>query len=95
MPNLQVTQDYRDKFLEADAMFKYQAVFDPITRTVVTLNPLPPDTNNPLVNLYDKEVNFQLALGNINPFSMKKVDNWDPDQPQVNRHQLLIAELNN
>lgn len=29
--------------------------------------------------LLDKKTAFQLALGNLDPFSLKNMDNWDPD----------------
>lgn len=30
--------------------------------------------------LLDSKVAFQLALGNIDPFTLKKMDNWHPDE---------------
>lgn len=38
MPNLIVTQDYIEKFVKADKTFKYQIVFDPLQRKLVSLN---------------------------------------------------------
>ncbi|CAH1402373.1 unnamed protein product [Nezara viridula] len=83
MPNLIVTEDYRDKFVEADHMFKYQPVFDPLTRKVVTLNPLPDNIDSPLADSLSRETSYQLALGNLNPFTLKQVDSWNPDEPQA------------
>ncbi|XP_014292575.1 exonuclease 1 isoform X2 [Halyomorpha halys] len=83
MPNLIVTEDYRDKFVEADHMFKYQPVFDPLTRKVVTLNPLPDNINSPLADCLSREKSYQLALGNLNPFTLEQVDSWNPDEPQA------------
>lgn len=83
MPNLIVTEDYRDKFVEADHMFKYQPVFDPLIRKVVTLNPLPDNINSPLADSLSREMSYQLALGNLNPFTLEQVDSWNPDEPQV------------
>ncbi|CAH2245997.1 jg13360 [Pararge aegeria aegeria] len=33
--------------------------------------------------LLDAKVAFQLALGNIEPFTLKKMDSWDPDHRDV------------
>lgn len=90
MPNLVVTQDYCDKFVEADGMFMYQPVFDPKSRRMVTLNPLPPGEKSVLVDLLPPDTAYQLALGNLNPFNLKPLDSWDPDQPQVSAYLLSM-----
>lgn len=84
MNNLSVTNDYRDDFVQADSTFKYQLVYDPITRKLVTLTE-PPEGyvhNNYAGELLCKETAFQLALGNLDPFSLKRVDNFNPDIKQ-------------
>ncbi|KAL1131334.1 hypothetical protein AAG570_010952 [Ranatra chinensis] len=79
MPNLVVTPEYRQKFLEADAMFRHQPVFDPITRRLVPLTPLEPGQEMPLsIDGISQETALQLAYGNLDPFGLRKVDDWDP-----------------
>ncbi len=38
MPNLNITNDYIENFKKADNTFKYQIVFDPIQRKLVSLH---------------------------------------------------------
>lgn len=38
MSNLVITQDYIENFKKADKTFKYQIVFDPIKRQLVSLH---------------------------------------------------------
>lgn len=83
--NLVTPIEYRDKFVEAEAMFMHQPVFDPIKRCVVPLTPVAPGTPLPLLdkdNLSPSQA-YQLALGNLDPFTLQVVENFDPDNPQV------------
>ncbi|XP_014242809.1 exonuclease 1 isoform X1 [Cimex lectularius] len=80
MSSLVVTPDYCEKFLQAELMFKHQPVFDPISRKVVPLTPIPEGMSAPLSNNLSDETNYQLALGNLDPFSLNQIDNWDPDK---------------
>ncbi len=43
----EVTSDYEAKFRLADLTFKYQRVFDPISKEVVTLNEIKPNEKFP------------------------------------------------
>ena len=36
MPNLSITQTYIDSFIKAEKTFKYQVVFDPLKRKLVS-----------------------------------------------------------
>ncbi|XP_075227655.1 exonuclease tos isoform X2 [Lycorma delicatula] len=77
---LVVTQEYRDNFIHAEAMFKHQPVFDPIKSKVVPLTPIEP--NSPPLKLptpLPDDQAYQLALGNLDPFTLKTVCNWNPD----------------
>ncbi|XP_069359235.1 exonuclease 1 [Maniola hyperantus] len=86
--NLTVTDEYRESFLKAEATFKHQFVYDPIERKMVRLTE-PDDEDIEIAlcvnagELLDPKVAFQLALGNIEPFTLKKLDNWDPDHPDL------------
>ncbi|KAJ8716289.1 hypothetical protein PYW08_013574 [Mythimna loreyi] len=82
--SLVVTDEYRESFLKAEATFKHQYVYDPLERKMVRLTePDDEDVEQALcVNageLLDPKTAFQLALGNLDPFSLKKMDDWHPD----------------
>lgn len=80
--NISVPVEYRDKFLEAEAMFRHQPVFDPLSRQIVPLTSLPPGAPSlPLLceEPLSTEQQLQLALGNLHPFTLKLVDDWSPD----------------
>lgn len=84
MKNLTVTDEYIDGFLKAEATFKFMFVYDPVKRSMVRLNDL--DENDAESEhctnagaLLDPEYAFQLALGNINPRTLQRLDNFDPD----------------
>lgn len=80
MSQLSVTPEYRDKFVEADLVFKHQPVFDPFKRKIVPLTDPPEDVSlSDLWVLRPDDQAEQLALGNLNPFSLKKMDDWHPN----------------
>lgn len=77
--NIKIPPEYRDQFMDADRMFQYQPVFDPLSRRIIPLNDIP-DSNVPVfVSKLTSDQAYQLALGNIDPMSLEVVDNWDPD----------------
>lgn len=87
LKNVVVTKEYIDGFLKAEATFKHMFVFDPFKRSVVRLHDLPKDVygiedmcSNAGVDDLDKDTAFNLALGNLNPFTLNKLDNYHPDQ---------------
>uniref|UniRef100_A0A023F307 Exonuclease 1 n=2 Tax=Triatoma infestans TaxID=30076 RepID=A0A023F307_TRIIF len=79
MNNLVVTQEYKDKFMVAVSMFRYQPVYDPFKRCVTALTPLPEGERLPIDEGLSCETSLQLALGNLNPFTLLKTNNWNPD----------------
>ncbi|CAH2091406.1 unnamed protein product [Euphydryas editha] len=86
--NLTVTDEYRENFLKAEATFKHQYVYDPIERKMIRLTePDDEDIETALcVNageLLEPKTAYQLALGNLDPFSLKKLDDWDPDHCRI------------
>uniref|UniRef100_A0A0A9Y086 Exonuclease 1 n=3 Tax=Lygus hesperus TaxID=30085 RepID=A0A0A9Y086_LYGHE len=87
MSNLVVSPDYKEKFLIADSMFKHQPVFDPISRKVVPLTPLPEGATGPDLEVLPPETSYQLALGNLDPFTLKRFDSWDPDSDTVKNYR--------
>ena len=86
MPQLIVSQEYRDNFMAADFMFRYQPVFDPFERHIVPLNKFTDEIcqqkfNELLaLNSLSEEQACQLAYGNLNPFTLEKLDDWNPEQ---------------
>ncbi|KAG6455141.1 hypothetical protein O3G_MSEX009059 [Manduca sexta] len=92
-PSLIVTDDYRESFLKAEATFKHQYVYDPIDRAMVRLtDPDDEDIEKALcVNageLLDPDIAFQLALGNLDPFTLEKMDDWHPDHRSVDTQSI-------
>ena len=84
MKSLTVTEEYRNDFMLADATFKYQVVFNPIARSLARLNE-PPDSEEVTEfagKMLPTQQAYQLALGNLNPFTLEKVDDYNPDHVQ-------------
>ncbi|KAK5639537.1 hypothetical protein RI129_012029 [Pyrocoelia pectoralis] len=84
LSKLVVTEQYIENFKLADATIKHQIVYDPIKRKQVPLNdPKDCDTSTEYLKnagtLDDSEKAFEMAVGNIDPISLKVMDNWNPD----------------
>ncbi|KAL1454948.1 hypothetical protein WDU94_009076 [Cyamophila willieti] len=81
--------DFINTFNCTNLMFLYQPVYDPQKKEVVTLNHLEPDKVDPILSqlslkdlkLPDEQA-YQLALGNLDPFTLEQVDNWNPNDIQ-------------
>uniref|UniRef100_A0A182UW22 Exonuclease 1 n=1 Tax=Anopheles merus TaxID=30066 RepID=A0A182UW22_ANOME len=88
MRQLSVTEEYKDEFLKADATFKHMVVYDPVQRRQTRLVD-PDDEGTPeqyccnAGKFLDEKVAFQLAVGNLDPFSLRKMDDWHPDEVDV------------
>lgn len=85
MRQLTVTEEYKTNFMKANATFQHMIVFDPRKRKNVYLTD-PEEVGTDLefcsnagVKLDDKTA-MSLALGNLNPFTMKVLDTWHPDR---------------
>lgn len=79
-----MTTEYKDAFMIADATFKHQLVFDFINRKLVSLQDpnILGTTKEYCVNageFFDNKTAFQLALGNLDPFTLEKLDDWLPN----------------
>ncbi|XP_014235305.1 exonuclease 1 [Trichogramma pretiosum] len=100
MKQLVVTQEYRDGFMRALVTFKHQLVFCPIRRKQVRLyEPTSEVTTEQLVHAgseVDPDMAYQLALGNLDPFSFKKMHDFDPSFLRSRKtnawSDLMIAE---
>ncbi|XP_076628565.1 exonuclease tos isoform X1 [Colletes latitarsis] len=84
MKSLVVTKEYRDAFILAVITFKHQLVYCPLQRKQVRLNPPVLDVTEEQLYYAGVETNpdiaLQLALGNIDPISLKQLHNFDPDK---------------
>ncbi|XP_015598818.1 exonuclease 1 isoform X2 [Cephus cinctus] len=89
MKTLVVSKEYRDAFMRALITFKHQLVFCPLQRKQVRLNPPTNDITQEQLYYAGKEVEadlaWQLALGNCDPFTFKKLHDFDPDSLQTER----------
>lgn len=84
MRHLTITEEYKTEVLKAHATFLHMVVFDPCQRKQVRLN----DTEAFGTQIehccnagefLDDGIALNLAVGNLNPFTMKQLDNWHPD----------------
>ena len=94
MPRSIITEEYCKGFMIADAAFKHQIVFDPIKRELVPLtdqNVSGEHSHNceNIGDVFDNQLAFQLALGNIDPFTKEMYDDWLPD----NQNNLPITSI--
>lgn len=84
-----ITKEYRDAFMVALATFKHQYVYDPVKREMLHLTSLSESSTKKehLQNVgekLDKEIAFHLALGNLNPLTLEKFDDWLPERVNEN-----------
>ncbi|XP_032591635.1 exonuclease 1 isoform X2 [Drosophila grimshawi] len=72
--------------MKAEATFKHMYIYNPLERRMERLSAL---ENNETDESYcsnagsllaDNEQALHLALGNLNPFTLKRLDNWHPDR---------------
>lgn len=83
MRALTVEDDYKDGFLRALATFRHMIVYDPKERRQCRLTEVGDDYLQYCGNAgekLDEATAFQMAIGNVNPFSLKKMDSWDPSE---------------
>ena len=91
MKKLEISEKYINEFLKAEATFKHMFVYNPLKREMLRLNPI--DDNDPMIEycsnagkLLEPAVAYQLALGNLNPKTLEKLDNFNPDKiPPTNK----------
>lgn len=87
MRHLTVTDEYKENVLKALATFLHMIVYDPRHRKQVRLNEIDAfgtdiqHCSNAGEILQDKTA-LDLAVGNLNPFTMKQLDDWHPDKRQ-------------
>lgn len=89
MRQIVVSDEYREEFMVALATFKHQIVYNPLERKLQHLTD--PESSGTKIehcrnagDFFDENTAFQLALGNLDPFSLKKLDDWNPDKATLN-----------
>ncbi|XP_050430671.1 exonuclease 1 [Adelges cooleyi] len=89
--NAKIPPEYRDQFMNADRMFLYQPVYDPLSRKIKPLNEIPEShIEQVLTCKLTKDEAFELAIGNVDPISLKVMDDWNPDTKRTPRKQKLV-----
>lgn len=72
--------------MKAEATFKHMYIYNPLERRMERLNSLEEHKTDEIYCsnagslLLDSEQALHLALGNLNPFSLKRLDNWHPER---------------
>lgn len=94
MRHLEVTPEYKLNFLRANATFMHMFVYDPRVRKMIRLmEPTECSTDIELCCnagvILDDKIAFQLAIGNLDPFTLKQMDNWNP---QVKVFSVIITK---
>ncbi|XP_037543965.1 exonuclease 1 [Nematolebias whitei] len=87
--NLIIPEQYIEGFVRANNTFLYQLVFDPVRRKVVPLNPYP-EHIDPATLSYaglnlEEDKGLEMALGNLDVNTLERIDNFNPDKPNVQR----------
>jgi len=94
MPQIAVTQEYIERFIHANNTFLYQLVFDPQTRKERPVTPYPNSMEEEISNLTycgsysSPHVALQMALGNMNIYTKRMVDNYDPDNVDLSQNNV-------
>lgn len=89
MRHLTITEEYKINVLKARATFLHMVVFDPRQRKQVRLHELDEFGTdiayccNAGQILEDDKKALNLAVGNLNPFTFKVLDNWHPNQVRI------------
>ncbi|XP_001356897.2 exonuclease 1 [Drosophila pseudoobscura] len=84
MSKLEVDDDYIENFMKAEATFKHMFIYNPLQRRMERLCALEEyETDESYCSnagtlLEDSHLALHLALGNLNPFSLKRLDSWEP-----------------
>ena len=85
--NVTVTTDYIDEFIKANHTFLYQLVFDPRTKNLQPLNKYENHidaSDLPFCGeMIDRDLALGLALGNVDLNTLRKVNNYNPDQHPI------------
>ncbi|KAK9883074.1 hypothetical protein WA026_001276 [Henosepilachna vigintioctopunctata] len=83
LKNQVVNEEYKENFMVADATFRHQIVYDPLARKLTYLTDPAVSGTRPEYcrnagKFLDENIAFQVAVGNLNPYSYEKYDDWSP-----------------
>lgn len=87
MRQLTVSDEYKENVHKALATFLHMVVYDPRQRKQVRLNDIEEIGTEELYctnsgEFLDDGPSLDLAVGNLNPFTMARLDDWHPDKRQ-------------
>ncbi|XP_068917130.1 exonuclease 1 [Tenebrio molitor] len=90
MRHLAINEEYKENFFIADSTFLHQTVFDPFQKRLIPLTPIQtnPEYCKNSGDQFDHNEAFQLAIGNLNPLTMEKIDNWDPNNSIISQYSI-------
>lgn len=88
MRQLTITEEYKINVLKARATFLHMIVYDPRQRKQVRLHELEEfgtdiEHCSNAGKFLDDKTALDLAVGNLDPFTFKKLDNWHPNQVRM------------
>uniref|UniRef100_A0A182M264 Exonuclease 1 n=1 Tax=Anopheles culicifacies TaxID=139723 RepID=A0A182M264_9DIPT len=98
MRQLSVTEEYKDEFLKADATFRHMVVYDPVQRRQTRLAD-PDEEETPeqyccnAGKFLDEKTAFDLAVGNLDPFTLRKMDDWHPDTAEKGELSAIARKM--
>lgn len=98
MNKIEITEEYKKKFMIADATFKHQVVFDPFKRKLVPLIDPEVTGTDPKYclnagEMYDHNTAYQVALGNLHPSKLNKLNDWDPKNANLTSRSIWYDGL--
>ncbi|XP_030011879.1 LOW QUALITY PROTEIN: exonuclease 1-like [Sphaeramia orbicularis] len=83
--DLIVPDHYIEGFVRANNTFLYQLVFDPVQRKVVPLNRYADHVDPASLSYAGPHIGddkgLQMALGNLDIYTLEKIDDFNPDKP--------------
>ncbi|KAL6056081.1 Rad2 nuclease, variant 2 [Balamuthia mandrillaris] len=95
--HLIMPQDYERYFCEAELTFLHQRVFDPTTKTIVPLTPLPDGANVAEMDFIGppipNEIGCQIALGNMDPYSHEYFPSCEPNSGEGSSSSAPLGTL--
>nr|XP_023016621.1 exonuclease 1 [Leptinotarsa decemlineata] len=93
MRHLQISEEYKEKFMIADATFRHQTVFDPFKKRLVPLTEPEVCGTNPKYcknagEIFSHDIAYQVALGNLHPTKHSELNSWSPTKAGVSNSSI-------
>ena len=87
---IDVSKEYRDKFIQAEQTFLYQLIFDPRERKLSPLTPYSQHVNPEWLTFagrYYSDIDaFNMAVGNVDTTTRKQLDHYNPDEMSLSNN---------